>query len=162
MKSKGTKENWSLSADKVTLIHELIPFLKFLEQHELTKEDQKKELQKIQAELSSIQTQRTLDNWCVSLELFTPDIEYKRTNDVCWRRWDVEFTEEKINIIAESWLYEDDGYPFEGHFYFNETISYKAEEPIEEMKLPISAFVKDALNYKKYTVFILKEVAIYT
>lgn len=162
MENSDKIEVWK--ADEATLIQiqELKKFVDFVANLEFATSEDKTNAEEIKYLIENIHDPKTHKAWSVCLDIFDPEIQLYNKEGIYWRKWDVFFEAECLDVEAES-NHTSDALGHYGNdfcFYYNVCFSNDCNGKRIYKSDDISEFVKDAMNYKNYITESLNEVEV--
>ena len=143
-------------------IQQLKTYVNFISKLKYCNVIDKKYADKINYLIENINNSTTYKNWMVCLDIYDRDVQYgtNKKGGFYWRKWSVYFENGLLEITAESKHTSENlghygsDFSYYGIVYFHKNIKGKRIY----LDTPITEFINDAKQYKKYTTETLNDI----
>jgi hypothetical protein len=157
-------EYWKPNKATYNKIQQLKAYVNFIAQLKYCTEKDKKNAEEINYLIENINHSTSYKNWMVCLDIYDRDVQYgtNKNGGFYWRKWSVYFENGLLEITAESkHTSENLGHFGDDFYYYGGVYFYKNIKGKHiYLDTPITEFIDDAKQYKKYITETLNDIEI--
>ncbi len=162
MKKKTYPEFWIPDSETHNNLQKLKRFVDFVANVESASDEDKSKAEEIKELIEKMDKQDTYrKEWCVNLNIFDTEKQYKGETGPYWRQWSVYLESGYLQVETTLFSTKEDGYQSQEYFYHG-MIYFEKDIKCERVYMDenFDIFTNDAINYQSYLTATMNDIEV--